>query len=419
MFGRPTGFDRRSVTAIAGSLVALAVVCAALGAGAGVAGASVGAGTGATLAVEGTVADTSGGVGVPGAAAGEPVDADDVVMEVMVDADGDATWAIEYRVTLQDEDDEAAFEDVQEEIEADPDGFVAPFADDMAGTVQRASEATERSMALEDVAVDSDVESLATTTGIVTYTFTWRGFAAVEEERVIAGDALDGLFLEENQQLLVGWPEGHELASTDPDPHEQRDRVVVWHGETNFVDGEPRVETASAGAADGTTTEDGLLPWSLATPAALLLVVALLAVVLVGGMGYVTRGESTGTETVGPADGAGGTTEPTTGSEDARTQPGDATIPDPPPELLSNEERVLRTVREHGGRMKQQDLVDALGWSDSKTSKVVNGLREAGDLEGFRLGRENVIGLPGQHDPLEDGDSEGGNPNGDGGIHDE
>jgi hypothetical protein len=44
--------------------------------------------------------------------------------------------------------------------------------------------------------------------------------------------------------------------------------------------------------------------------------------------------------------------------------------------------------------MKQQDVVAELGWTEAKTSQVVGGLRDEGDLDSFRLGRENVLTLP-------------------------
>jgi uncharacterized membrane protein len=63
-------------------------------------------------------------------------------------------------------------------------------------------------------------------------------------------------------------------------------------------------------------------------------------------------------------------------------------------ELLSPEERVMRLVTERGGRIKQQEVVSELDWSAARTSQVVGSLRESGDIETFRLGRENVLKLP-------------------------
>lgn len=63
-------------------------------------------------------------------------------------------------------------------------------------------------------------------------------------------------------------------------------------------------------------------------------------------------------------------------------------------DLLSNEEQVIEVLKRSGGRAKQQQIVEKLGWTDTKTSSVVRKLRENGTIEGFRLGRENVLRLP-------------------------
>ena len=44
--------------------------------------------------------------------------------------------------------------------------------------------------------------------------------------------------------------------------------------------------------------------------------------------------------------------------------------------------------------MKQQEVAQTLDWTDAKTSQVVRKMREEGDLDAFRLGRENVLVLP-------------------------
>jgi uncharacterized membrane protein len=67
---------------------------------------------------------------------------------------------------------------------------------------------------------------------------------------------------------------------------------------------------------------------------------------------------------------------------------------EPPEELLSNEERVLKLLDEEGGRVKQQAVAQRLDWTDAKTSQVVSDLRESDEVEVFRLGRENVLTLP-------------------------
>ena len=78
---------------------------------------------------------------------------------------------------------------------------------------------------------------------------------------------------------------------------------------------------------------------------------------------------------------------------------GAASAPDE--ELLSNEEQVLELIESEGGRMKQKAVAERLGWTDAKTSQVTKKLRENDELEGFRLGRENVLSLPGD-DPRDE-----------------
>lgn len=55
---------------------------------------------------------------------------------------------------------------------------------------------------------------------------------------------------------------------------------------------------------------------------------------------------------------------------------------------------MLQLLDENGGRIKQKQVVETLGWTDAKTSKVVSGLREEGTIESFRIGRENVLRYP-------------------------
>ncbi|POG55384.1 helix-turn-helix transcriptional regulator, partial [Haloferax marisrubri] len=94
-------------------------------------------------------------------------------------------------------------------------------------------------------------------------------------------------------------------------------------------------------------------------------------------------------------------------ADDADAGDDDGDEPSPPPELLSNEERVLRLIESRGGRIKQQEVAGALDWTDAKTSKVVRGMRDEGTIEGFRLGRENVLRLPEDDEDGDDGDSKG------------
>ncbi|MFC6772299.1 helix-turn-helix transcriptional regulator, partial [Halorubrum pallidum] len=99
-------------------------------------------------------------------------------------------------------------------------------------------------------------------------------------------------------------------------------------------------------------------------------------------------------DSTAPAD-APESAEPDRESDDSSGSDGAADAPPVDEELLSNEEQVLRLLEANGGRMKQKQVVEELDWTAAKTSQVVTGLRDADDLDGFRLGRENVLSLPG------------------------
>lgn len=349
-----------------------------------------------------------------GFAAAQDVDADRVVMRATVDENGDATWRIEYRIRLDSDDREAAFDDLEADVQENESAYVDRYADRMASTAATAADATGREMAVSDMSVTTEREQFPEETGLLVYEFRWSGFAAAETDRLVIGDAIGGLFLEEGYQLTLRWPDDHELRSATPTPDDTGDRSVTWRGSKDFATDEPRVTVAQPSVFGGS----GL--W-----VAGVIVVGILASVLywrrdavrqvlgVGAGDGEPQPEVKATQAPGTADASGaadasetGDTSDTadgtgtSGSAGAAGGAGATAAESADPasaeseELLSNEERVLRLLENQGGRMKQQDVVQELGWTDARTSQVVSGLREDGELESFRLGRENVLRLP-------------------------
>ena len=70
----------------------------------------------------------------------------------------------------------------------------------------------------------------------------------------------------------------------------------------------------------------------------------------------------------------------------------------PEAELLSDEERVVDLLKDHGGRMKQVDIVEATDWSKSKVSMLLSDMEDAERISKLRVGRENIVSLTG-HEP--------------------
>lgn len=321
-------------------------------------------------------------------ATGTQLDPDSVLMRIDLHADGSSTWYVTYRMRLDDQNTTAAFESIHSDIEANQSQFIQRFATRMRRTIAHAENSTGREMALQNVTIEATRRQLPQAYGVVTYTFTWTGFAVHEDTSLRVGDAITGLFLDEETRLLISWPVEYRVVDVAPPPDEQRDHAVVWTGPIDFANGEPRIvlsltpassRTSSSSSADGAgptaqaTAENARAGGSGGrTPAPSTLAalgVTVIGLVFVGVIGwYVSRRTDDGTS--------------------------DAPASDASTELLSNEERVLALLEKHDGRIKQQEVATELDWTEAKTSQVIRDLRDADEIDTFRLGRENVLTLP-------------------------
>lgn len=317
------------------------------------------------------------------------LDTDLVTISADVAANGTATFQIRYAIRLADENETQAFEELAADIEENESTYLDRFGDRMNATVAAAQTATDREMSIEEFAVEADTSSnVGPAYGLVTYSATWTGFAAVSNDQIRIGDAVEGLFIDSDTQFRLTWEESLTATTVDPDPTERSATSVVWEGPLEFQTDEPNVtlvqvtttppteeSTDSAPITTETTdqTEDGGFP--------LLLIAVILALAAIGGGWLWYRQDS---RNVTPSH-SGKTDESssTPKSDDAAQSAA----------LLSNEERVEQYLESAGGRAKQQEIVDALEWTEAKTSQVLSEMEEAGSIEKFRIGRENVVKL--------------------------
>lgn len=61
---------------------------------------------------------------------------------------------------------------------------------------------------------------------------------------------------------------------------------------------------------------------------------------------------------------------------------------------LTAEEYVRRGLDRHGGRLRQQEIVQRTGWSEATTSRTLSAMEDAGQVIRIRIGRENIVCLP-------------------------
>ncbi|WP_342764739.1 DUF4897 domain-containing protein [Halococcus sp. IIIV-5B] len=327
-------------------------------------------------------------------------------LSATLSANGSGIWTVSYRFDLSSANETAAFEQLQTDISSNSSLYRERFQQRMAEVSAAAESTTGREMSVTDVRVHASRNG---SSGIVTYEFLWRNFAATSDNRLRVDGVLAGLSLDDSTRLTVHWPASYEVATLQPDPTEQQPNAATWTGAVNFtesgivvevIDSNPAANTTSGGAeggpSDGTATENGL-PLANIGLVAFVLLVGGLALVL-GVRRWRTEGFTAGAKKrkdPGRASSEPSSEDTTTHLDSGTQQPADeGADSEPDLELLSNEEQVLAVLERAGGRAKQQHIVNELGWTDAKTSSVVSQLRDEGAVDGFRLGRENVLSLP-------------------------
>ena len=317
---------------------------------------------------------------------------DQIGVDIEIHGNGSATWEVEYRYRLDDGNESVDWDALREDVDDRPEVYTDWFADERVGMLTAAENETDREMSMSNFAVETDDQDASPQEyGKIRFAFMWSSFAHVEVNRIEVGDALSGFMMDERMNLVLTWPEEYEATSIEPTPDDRRETAVIWYGEETqeFVDDEPRLDLIQTTGENNdsladTEADEGLSLFWLAGLGALLL--AGLAVV----GWWLTRESEHERPAPEPT-----VVPPTEDDRDRETgQPEAEAASEPPLELLSNEEHVMRLLEEHGGRIKQQEVVAELDWTAAKTSQVVNEMREGGAVDVFRIGRENVITLP-------------------------
>ncbi len=360
---------------------------------------------------------------------------------VNLHANRSATWTVTVAYTLETADERTAFERYADAYRAG-ETDAGPTADLFRNVAREASAATDRRMRVGNVSRTSRIDDGV---GAVTLRFRWSAMLVRTDEQTLRLD--DAVLLpgnrtwigslEPGQTLVLRTPDGYGVVESDAPAFELRNNSVV-------IEGPARVEgslSITYRAAD-TGGDGGDVPWALIAGA------VVVGSVVVGAALYLRRrpgsgptptsnggrpaagtgepdrsgGADAGTETDadpaaeageppagagtdadaadaadgvagGPEAGAGTGAGPVEGDDgdEGESEDGDAVDV----ELLSDEERVERLLRANGGRMKQASIVEETGWSDAKVSQLLSSMADEDRIDKLRLGRENLISLPG------------------------
>lgn len=313
---------------------------------------------------------------------------DNTVTRIHLEPDGSGIWVVQIRTRLATDQGVREYEAFRSAVASNRSILLDPFRTRMTGVVRQAANVTGREMEASNFSIETSIQEVPRRWGVVTYRFTWTGFARVEGDRLVVGDVFDaGLFLAEDDVLEVVAPEGYRVTAVSPAPASRDEGTVGWVGREDFADGRPTVTiapeaggttTAGTGVADGADGPGGLGP----LPIAPLSVVGV--IMLIGGLAYLfvraRRGSATMIDPLGTSD------------TDSQPRRDDKSEP-PSADIITDEERVEEILRAHGSRMRQAEIAEALDWSTSKASRVLSGMAESNRVEKLQLGRENVIDL--------------------------
>lgn len=335
-------------------------------------------------------------------AAGQP-EAGGTHLEAQLQADGDAAWNVTVTVPIEDGGDRESFEALADRFESG-EGGLELGSDAFERAASEASTASGREMSITSVSRHSEVRTdpdSGDTYGVLRVSFTWESFARIDDgETLYVDDAFnttDGTWLPglgADQSLTILAPPGYGGPTTSPIGADGGD--LRWEGPTTFEPGYFDIVYHPSGA--GPTAEGVSSPLVVG---ALLLSGAALLVGLY--LLFARRGDGDDPldrSRPGDPDGGDG---PTAGpAADGETRDGDeGSAPDPgtdepDPELLSDEERVEYLLERNGGRMKQATIVKETGWSNAKVSQLLSSMDDDDRVDKLRIGRENLISLPGE-----------------------
>ncbi|WP_424002486.1 helix-turn-helix transcriptional regulator [Haloarcula salina] len=314
----------------------------------------------------------------------EPV-AENTTFSLAIRENGDARWTITDTYALETENESRDFSDFGEDF-ANGDAEVG-WLDAFRTANDAASTATGREMEITAVSRNYTVSDRK---GQLVLAFTWTNFATRSGEDIVVGDAFNttgGTWfnsLTEDQRLVISPPTGYGVESA---PSAVDDGKLTFEGPRTFEPG--YLSIVYTGEQSLEPTETGTPGPFLGDGGSLWIGGAVLAVLLIGAVGYMVRQGHTGSL---PA--AGRETDDEHEGSVTESPPEAETEDDVDVELLSDEERVERLLEENGGRMKQARIVTETGWSNAKVSQLLSSMDEDDRIDKLRIGRENLISFP-------------------------
>lgn len=370
---------------------------------------------------------------------------------IILHKDSSATWVVELSTTLNRPEELDSFKLFKDS--ADEDALISGFESTISSIVSRAASLTGRLMAAENFSLKIDVTGILKQLGVIQYRFKWVNFSLKTPDSIEVGDVFEGgFYLFTDEVLEIDYSEldqDYFLKLTSPRPSREDFLRVAWVGRMDFSDGEPRLVFQSRiirvveFSPESSRVKKGSMlniqgRISPPTPG------LILRIVYLNPQGSetvreVTVGENGGFSDVFSMNIAGEwgvslrlpSDSPYRFSQDLQpiqlsvyeeSETQSENLPPvfflallvppvmllavilfhrsrgrrlkpPDMQMLSDEDLVIKLLREAGGRLTQSQIKDAAKFSKSKTSIVLNELHRKGLIRKIKRGREYIVEL--------------------------
>jgi uncharacterized membrane protein len=372
---------------------------------------------------------------------------------IILHKDSSATWVVELSTTLNTQEELDSFKLFKDS--ADKNALISGFESTISSIVSKAASLTGRPMTAENFSLKIDVTGILKQVGVIQYRFKWVNFSLKTPDRIEVGDVFEGgFYLFTGETLEIDYSEldqDYFLKLTSPRASREDFLRVAWLGRMDFADGEPRLVFESRiirveeFSLNSTRVKKGS-PVSISGKISPPIPGLKLVIVYSNSQGSETTREVNvaengvfkdvlNTNTAGdwrvsirlPSD------SPYRFSQDPRLlqlsvyeesggETQGANLPSalylallappavllaiillhysrgrrlkpPDMQMLSDEDLVIKLLREAGGRLTQSQIKDAAKFSKSKTSIVLNELQRKGLIRKIKRGREYIVEL--------------------------
>jgi uncharacterized membrane protein len=197
--------------------------------------------------------------------------------------------------------------------------------------------------------------------GIVRYQFEWLNFTQSNDIRIIIGDAFINsiwdVYLFGDGELTLKYPQGYNVVEVHPKPEldgTDSNQTLIWSRIGNLRVGEPKL------VLERETTTMNFLQKYAST------IVGIIAILGIGSISiWLFKFRK-------------------------RKKAEVSAIPEIPYEM-EDEERVINLLKAAGGSLYQSKITKELGFSRSKTSKLLTEMENKGKLRRKRKGREKLV----------------------------